>query len=148
MAVQIVVVVLAGAGDDGDAGGPQLLQHGAHRGGGAAAAQYQHLFARHGDAAVGHHPGKAVGVGVVAVQGAVLPVDQHIHAAQLFRDGGQLGAVGDDRFLVGDGDIQSGEVPAGEKLVQLVLGALIQLVVVVPQQGVDGRGVAVAQLFP
>ena len=52
VAVQVVVVVLTGAGDDHDLGGPQLLQHGAHRGGGAAAAQHQDFFARHGDTAV------------------------------------------------------------------------------------------------
>ena len=84
VAVQVIVVVGAAAGDDGDAG-PQLFQGGLYRDGSAAAAQHQGLFPGGVNAAAADHVEKAVKVCVVAVEGAVRAADDGVDALQLGR---------------------------------------------------------------
>ena len=85
--IQIVVVVLPLAGDDGHAARAHLLEHGTDRRGGAAGAEHERLFAIDLNAARPDHTGKAVGIGVVAVQRAVLAPDQHVHTLEFLRNG-------------------------------------------------------------
>lgn len=84
---QIVVIVLALAGDDGHAARAHLLEHGTDRRGGAAGAEHERLFAIDLNTARPDHTGKAVGIGVVAVQCAVLAAREHIHTLELLRNG-------------------------------------------------------------
>ena len=85
--IQIVVVVLPLAGDDGHAARAHLLEHGTDRRGGAAGAEHERLFAIDLNAARPDHTGKAVGIGVVAVQRAILAPDQHVHTLEFLRNG-------------------------------------------------------------
>ena len=83
----------------------------------------------------------------VAAELAVL-IYNGVHAADAPGLGGELPAVGDDRLLIGDGHVQSLELPPLQKGTKLLGGQLHQPVIVVPQPAVDGRGKAVAQLLP
>ena len=147
VAVQVVIVVLPGAGDHHNLPRPQLPQNILGREAGPPRAQHQALPAQDADAALPHHALKAGRVGVVPQQGAVQLFEHGVHAAD---GGGGLGEVvadGQHGGLVGDGDVQALEIPDPEKVPQPVRGDLKKLVVVVAKEGVKGWGVAVPQFF-
>ena len=79
--VEILVIILPGAGDHGD-GGPLLPQHSLHRHRGAAGSQHQRLFSGQGNAAFLHHGVKSVGIGVVPAETAIEPAHHGVDAAQ------------------------------------------------------------------
>ena len=87
--MQVVVVVLTGAGDDYHMG-TGLLQHRHGSVGRAAAAQNQHFFAGNGQAACAEHGPEAEKVRIMSNQGTVRPADDGIHCAHLLRPVGQL----------------------------------------------------------
>ena len=144
--LKVIVVILTAAGYDGDAAGPQPFQHRHHGDGGTAAAQHQGLFATDIYAAFLHQALKAVGVGVVPKEAAVRAADYGVHAAYLFSQGAQLPAVGQHSFLIGNGDVYSVPVPVEKEVLQLFRLTLKELIAVVGEHTMDGRGVAVAQL--
>ena len=146
VAVQVIVVVGAAAGDDGDAG-PQLFQGGLYRDGSAAAAQHQGLFPGGVNAAAADHVEKAVKVCVVAVEGAVRAADDGVDALQLGCRFRQLRAVRHHRLFIWDGDVETVPGPGLQKEVQFLSGDLKEPVVVTGQFVMDHGGVAVAQRF-
>ena len=84
-------------------------------------------------------------VRVVAVDGAVGAADQGVDALQPLRRRGQGRAVGHDGFFIGNGHVEAVPAAAAQEIGQLRLGLLEEGVGVVPQHGVERRGVAVAQ---
>ena len=144
---QIVVVVLPGPGDHHHLTGPQLVQHVLHSQTGSAGTQHQALAAQDADAALPDHALKAGGIGVVAQQGAVGLTDHRVHTADGPGGLGEIIAHGDDRRLIGDGHIQTAEIPRPQEVPQLILGHLEKFVRIVAEKGVEFRRIAVAQLL-
>ena len=99
------------------------------------------------DAAVAHEVLEAEGIGIVAVERAVRPADEHVHAAELARDRRELGAVRDDRLLIRNGHIERVKIAAGQKRRQSFRRDLIEPVGIVGELRVNGRRIAVAELF-
>ena len=125
----------------------ELLEHGLNGRGRAAVAEHEHLLPRNVDAAVTHEVLEAEGVGIVAVERAVRPADEHVHAAELLRDRRELGAVRDDRLFIRDGHVERVKIAAGQKCRQSLRRDLIEPVGIVGELRVDGRRIAVAELF-
>ena len=126
VAVQVLIVVRAAAGDHSDAGCAQLPQYGAHRHRSAAAAQYQGLFAPDGDTALQRHAAEAEIIGIVAVKRAVRPADQRVYAAQQPGLRRKRIASGGRKLFIGDGHIQPVPWAVLQKIVQLLPGAFKQ----------------------
>ena len=105
--------------------------------------EYMDEFEKSG---VTHEVLETKGVGVVAVERAVRPADEHVHAAELLRDRRELGAVRDDRLFIRDGHVERVEIAAGQKRRQVLRRDLIEPVGIVGELRVDGRRVAVAEL--
>ena len=146
VAVEIVVVIRPVAGDDRHARA-ELLEHGLNGRGRAAVAEHERLLPRNVDAAVTHEVLEAEGIGIIAIERAVRPADEHVHAAELLRDRRELGAVRDDRLFIRDGHVERVEIAAGQKRRQVLRRDLIEPVGIVRELRVDGRRVAVAELF-
>ena len=138
VAVEIVVVIRPVAGDDRHVRA-ELLEHGLNGRGRAAVAKHERLLPRDVDAAVTHEVLEAEGVGVVAVERAVRPADEHVHAAELLRDRRELGAVRDDRLFIRDGHVERVKIAAGQKRRQVLRRDLIEPVGIVSELRVDGR---------
>ena len=103
-------------------------------------AHFDHILAA-------HEVLEAEGIGIVAVERAVRPADEHVHAAELLRDRRELGAVRDDRLFIRDGHVERVEIAAGQKRRQVLWRDLIEPVGIVRELRVDGRRIAVAELF-
>ena len=146
VAVEIVVVIRPVAGDDRHVR-TELLEHGLNGRGRAAVSEHERLLPGNVHAAVTHEVCKAEGVGIVAVERAVRPADEHVHAAEPARDRREFRAVRDDRLLIRDGHVERVEIAAGQKRRERVRCDLIELVGIVSELRVDGRRVAVAELF-
>ena len=143
---EIRVVVLAAAGDDRHARA-KLREHGLNGRGRAAVSEHEHLLPGDVHTAAAHKVFKAEGVGIVAVERAVRPADKHVYAAELLRDRRELGAVRDDRLLIRDGHVERVKIAAGQKRRECVRRDLIEPVGIVRKLRVNGRRIAVAELF-
>jgi hypothetical protein len=146
VAVKILVIIRPVAGDDRHARA-ELLEHGLNGRGRAAVAEHERLLPRDVDAAVAHEVLEAESVGIVAVERAARPADEHVHAAELARDWRELRAVRDDRLLIRNGHIERVKIAAGQKRRQVLRRDLIEPVGIVGELRVDGRRIAVAELF-
>ena len=146
VAVKILVIIRPVAGDDRHVRA-ELLEHGLNGRGRAAVAEHKRLLPRDVDAAVAHEVLEAEGIGIVAVERAVRPADEHVHAAEPARDRRELGAVRDDRLLIRDGYVERVKIAAGQKRRQVLRRDLIEPVGIVGELRVDGRRIAVAELF-
>ena len=146
VAVKILVIIWPVAGDDRHVR-TELLEHGLNGRGRAAVAEHERLLPRDVDAAVAHEVLEAEGIGIIAVERAVRPADEHVHAAELARDWRELGAVWDDRLLIRNGHIERVKIAAGQKCRQVLRRDLIEPVGIVGELRVDGRRIAMAELF-
>ena len=90
----------------------------------------------------------AVVVSVIPVEAAVRPHHQGIHAADAPCRFPQFLAEGDDRLLVGDGDIEALKRPLLQENWQFLLRHLPQGIVIGKERLVDAGGVAVSQFCP
>ena len=82
----------------------------------------------------------------MAEQGAVRSADDGVHSPQLFSIRGQLGQIGDDRFFVGNGDVQPGKVPVFQEIRNFLRLFFKEGIGIIPETGVNLGGVAVTQL--
>ena len=146
VAVEVIIIIRPVAGDDRHMRA-ELLEHGLNGRGRAAVAEHERLLPRNVDAAVTHEILEAEGVGIIAIERAVRPADEHVHAAELLRDRRELGAVRDDRLFIRDGHVERVKIAAGQKRRQVLRRDLIEPVGIVRELRVDGRRVAVAELF-
>ena len=146
MAVEVLIIIRPVAGDDRHVR-TELLEHGLNGRGRAAVAEHERLLPRDVDAAVAHEVLEAEGIGIVAVERAVWPADEHVHAAEPLRHRRELGAVRDDRLLIRNGHIERVKIAAGQKRRQSLRRDLIEPVGIVGELRVDGRRIAVAELF-
>ena len=123
-----------------------MPQHRLDRHGRAAAAQNQGLFAP----AVRAHPAKklveAPGVGVLAHQPPVSQAHQSVHAAQLPGQGRQQVAKEHHGLFIGNRHVEALKIGRPDEFFQFLRLLLIEPVFVIAKHGMDGRGVAVAQL--
>ena len=139
-------MIRAGAGDHHGAGA-QVRQHRLNRGAGPAAAQNQHLFAGEIRPTFSHHGGKAVVVGVVAVD-AVGLAHQGVHRPNALGLRGNVGAEFHHRFFVRNGDVDGIPGAVSQEIFQSLGGDFKQFVGIVSQMPVNLGGVAVAQVLP
>ncbi len=102
---QVLVVVRAGARDDHDLPGPQLVQHILHGEAGAPGTQHQALPSPDPDAALPYQTLEARCIGVVPEETAVRVAHDGVHAADGSGGLGQVVAQGQHRRLIGDGDV-------------------------------------------
>ena len=146
MLLQILIVVRSLAGDDHHPG-TFFLQYRLNGDRGTAAAQNQNLFSGNRQTGFFQHGGKS---GIIRVMPNQLPFkipDKRVHSTQPLGGGGELFAVGDDGFLVGNGHIDSGEIRVFQKILQLLRLFFKQGIGVIPQKTMNPGGVAVPQLF-
>ena len=146
VAVEVLIIIRPVAGDDRHVR-TELLEHGLNGRGRAAVAEHERLLPRDVDAAVAHEVLEAEGIGIVAVERAVRPADEHVHAAEPARDRRELGAVRDDRLFIRNGHVERVKIAAGQKRRKLLRRDLIEPVGIVGELRVDGRRIAVAELF-
>ena len=146
VAPEIRVVVLAAAGDDRHARA-KLREHGLNGCGRAAVSEHERLLPGDVHTAAAHKVFKAEGIGIVAVERAVRPADEHVHTAELLRDRRERGTIRDDRLLIRDGHVERVKIAAGQKRRKRVRRDLIELIGIVRKLCVDGRRIAVAELF-
>ena len=142
---QIAVIVFPGAGDGDDLSGAEIRQHGPHREAGPAGAEDHALFPLHGHAAFPDHIGKTAVVGVVAVQRPVCTTQNGVDASNGGSLSGQLRAVGDHVFFVGDGHVDAVKFAASEKGLQFLRRFFKQPVFIAAEHPVNFRGEAVPQ---
>ena len=79
-------------------------------------------------------------------QSTIRSTDDGVHSSQLFSIRGQLVQIGDDRFFVGNGDIQPGKVPVFQEIRNFLRLFFKEGIGVIPKTGVNLGGVAVTQL--
>ena len=144
---QVLVIIRAGAGDDHDLPGPQLVQHILHGEAGAPGAKNQALPSPDPDAALPDQTLEARCIGVVPEETAVRVAHDGVHAADGSGGLGQVVAQGQHGGLVGDGDVQALKIPVADEVPQPVRGHFKQFVFVISTKGVQLRGIAVAQLL-
>ena len=94
------------------------------------------------------HEAEARRVRVVAAQPSVRAAHEGVDAADLSRHRVKLVAVGHHVALVGHGDVQPADVPAGEERAQLLRLQLDEAVVRAAERGMDRRRPAVAEFPP
>ena len=141
--MEIVVIVLTGAGNGNDPGS-EIFQSGDDGLGSAAGAQHQHLLATHIQTAGADHALEAEIVGIMAGEFAV-PADDAIDSAQLFGNGGEGIQIGDDILLIGNGHVDAGPIAVAEEIFQFLRFLFKEGKTVIAQPSVDLGGIAVAQ---
>ena len=146
VALKVFVVGFARA-RDGHRLAARRLHHVARRFGRAAAAQNERLGSGEGHARAPGDHAKAVGVGVVAKEGAVRPAHDGVDAADGLRRGAELAQIRDHRLLVGNRHVQPVKFALFKERPQLLRRQLDQVVAVVREQPVQRFGMAVPQLF-
>ena len=119
VAVQVVIVVRAGAGDHHDLPGAGLTSGGLGGERGPAGSQDHHFFSIQGDPGPMGHIEKAVDVRIIAHQGPIPLADDGVHAADGLSRWVEPVAQGHHVPLVGNGDIQPADVLPPEKGGQL-----------------------------
>ena len=145
VALQVFIIVFPRAGYDHNVSA-QLIQNSSDGIGSPAAAQHQNLLPSDRKAASFQKRSKAEIVRVVAEQCAVFSSDDSVHRPQLFRRRGQLVQTGDDRFLVRNGDIQPGKIPAFQEIFNFLRLFFKERIGIIPETGMNLGGVAVPQL--
>ena len=145
MTLQVLVIVFPGTGNDHGLS-TQPSQNSSDGIGSPAAAQHQNLLSGDVQAASFQKRSKAKIVRVVAEKGAVLSADDGVHRPQLFSSRGQFIQIGDDRFFVGNGDVQPGKIPVFQEIRNFLRLFFKESVGIIPETGVNLGGVAVPQL--
>ena len=147
MAGEVGIVVLPLAGDDNDLARLLLFERIHHRSGRAAAAEHEHLFGARGEHRAAQQFFKAVNVRVVAVELAVGAADDRIDAADGARRFRKLVAERCGALFVRDRDVQRVKIALPQEGFHVLRLGLIELILIVAEHGVDGRGIAVAELL-
>ena len=143
--LQVLVIVFPGTGNDHGLS-TQPSQNSSDGIGSPAAAQHQNLLSGDIQTASIQKGSKAKIVRVVAEKGAVLSADDGVHRPQLFSSRGQFIQIGDDRFFVGNGDIQPGKVPVFQEIRNFLRLFFKERIGIIPETGMNLGGVAVPQL--
>ena len=110
----------------------------------AARAEDQHLFPLEREPNVADERRHAHEVGVVSIELSA-PADNGIHRADGTGGLGELIEQGDDRLLIGNGDVDAGEVLAAEERLQFLRLQLPEFVVIVREGAVDLGRIAVPE---
>lgn len=110
----------------------------------AARAEDQHLFPLEREHDAVDERRHAREVGVVSVELST-PADNGIHRADGTGGLRELIEQGDDRLLIGDGDVDAGEVLAAEERLQFLRLQLPEFVVIVREGAVDLGRIAVSE---
>ena len=145
VALQIFIIILPGTGND-NSFSAQFVQNRGDGIGSAAAAQHQNLLSGGVQAASFQKRSEAKIVRVVAEKSAVISSDDGVHRPQLFRCRGQFVQIGNNRFLVGNGDVQPGKIPIFQEIPNFLRLFFKESVGIVTETGVNLGGVAVPQL--
>ena len=132
---------------DHDDLGPLRPQHGLHRLRGSAGAEHKGLFAGRDAAAPLQKQAEAARVRVCAVQRAVRPPDERVHAAGLLCHGRERRAERHDGAFIGDGHVQPVPCRAVQEVRQPLRRDLEQVIGIRAEHGVNFRGIAVAQVL-
>ena len=114
---------------------------------GAAGAEDERLFAGDRNAGSFDQGLQSAEIGVVAAEFAAA-VDDGIDGADGFGGFVYLIQIGDDRLLIGDGDIDPLKFPALQKGANLLRRKLLQFVWIVADPPVDFRGKTVGKMLP
>jgi len=147
VAGEVGVIVLPIAGDDDDLARLLLFERVHHRGGSAAAAEHEHLFRARREYRAAQQLFKAVDVRIVAVERSVGAADDRIDAADGARRFGELIAERRGALFVGDRNVQRVKIALPKEGLHFLRFGLIELILIVAEHGVDGRGIAVAELL-
>ena len=128
--------------------GAHIPQHGAHGGTCPAAAQHQRPFSGRKNAVFLQQIFEAKVVRVVPENAAVPPPQQGVHVSCCLGRGREGVAEGVGRFFVGNGHVQPVPSSALQEVRHSLWLRFKQGVVIVPQQPVKGRRMAVYKGFP
>ena len=143
--LQVLVIVFPGTGNDHGLS-TQPSQNSSDGIGSPTAAQHQNLLSGDIQTASLQKGSKAKIVRVVAEKGTVPSADDGVHRPQFFRSRGQFVQIGDNRFFVGNGDIQPGKVPVFQEIRNFLRLFFKERIGIIPETGMNLGGVAVPQL--
>ena len=146
MAVQVLVAVFTGTGND-DHLRSEVFQNLGCRIGGTSAAQNQNLLPRNLQTAALYQGGKTEIIRIMPEKTAVRSAEDGVDGPHPLGYGREFVQIGDDFFLVGNSDIDAGEISVPEERLQFLRLFFKELVTVAAHMGVDLRRIAVAQ-FP